>query len=74
MKKYAIWIIENGKGDYYPDPLYEDKQRGFKKIEYLKNYRFKHNMGICEYQLKQLNLQEQTEHTRQWKKWCEAID
>ena len=74
MKTYAIVVKENGKEDYYPDPLYTDKQKGLNKIAYLKEYRIKNNMDICDYELRPLNKIEQIEHTKQWKKWCSAID
>ena len=69
--KYAI---VNEKGEFYPDPIYENSEKGEAKISYLENYRKENNMEWVNYTLEILTKKRAEQHEVEWKRFCEAMD
>jgi len=68
------YAIVNEKGEFYPDPIYTNQEKGEAKIAYLENYRKEHNMDWVNYTLEILTIKRKTQHKAEWKRFCEAID
>ena len=72
MKKYAI--IDTDTKEFYADPIYTDIDKARKKIDYLTNYRKKHKMEFAAYGLEELTPERESQHEKEWKQFCDAID
>lgn len=72
MTKYAI--IRDRDSEFYPDPIYTDKQKALKKINYLEDYNKTHNMPYVDYRLEHLTQERESQHNKEWTKWISMID
>lgn len=69
---YAI-VYANTK-EFYPDPVYTDKNKAMDKIVYLAEYRTKNNMGQKPVYIEELTKDRYYQHEKEWGKWCSMID
>jgi hypothetical protein len=72
MQKYAI--INKETKEFYADPIYTDIEKAKRKIEYLENYEKEHNMKLNTYEIEVLTPERETQHEKEWKQFCNAID
>lgn len=71
--KWAI-VLDRVGGEFYPDPIYTDRERLEKKLQYLSEYREKHGMKPVVYIAEVLSKEREEQHNHEWKRWCSMID
>ncbi len=67
-------IVDKKTKEFYPDPIYADKQKAEAKVAYLVDYRIKNKMEYREYVIEELTPERVEQHEREWKKWGTMID
>jgi hypothetical protein len=72
MKKYAI--TEMVTDEFYPDPIYFDKEKARAKVNYLRKYEVEHNMKGCDWYIEELTPEREAQHEKEWIKFVGAID
>lgn len=76
MQKQSKWaiVLDRVGGEFYPDPIYTDRERLEKKMQYLSEYRYKHGMKPVVYVAELLTKEREEQHDKEWKRWVSLID
>ena len=70
--KYAI--TEMVTDEFYPDPVYDDKEKARVKVRYLRDYRAKNDMDSKDWYIEELTAEREAQHDIEWKRFCSMID